>query len=229
VQENPFHTLGTQQNPWPPVANLDTRAGYARRYGLTGKTLDEFRQNIAFAADLLHQPDVISETGHRNGVKAIAFSPNGKWLAFVSGRFGNPHIFRAELDWNKERTSVKVAGDKRLTYAGWYNATPAWSPDSEKIAFGGYDKDIDRWDLFMMNPDGTKLERLTLQTGDSESPSWSPNGQLIVFQSNRIGIRNVKGPSPALYIMNRDGSGQRKLQTGLYEAQTPKWSPVLSD
>ena len=25
------------------------------------------------------------------------FSPNGKWLAFVSGRYGNPHIFRADL------------------------------------------------------------------------------------------------------------------------------------
>jgi TolB protein len=157
------------------------------------------------------------------------FSPNGKWLAFVSGRFGNPHIFRGDLEWNKEKSSVKVGADKRLTYAGWYNATPAWAPDSEKIAFGGYDREIDRWDLFMMNPDGSKLERLTLQTGDSESPSWSPNGQLIVFQSNRIGTRNVKGPAQALYIMNRDGSGQKKLETGLYEAQTPDWSPVIAD
>ncbi|MEZ4741379.1 MAG: hypothetical protein R3B45_02865 [Bdellovibrionota bacterium] len=76
-----------------------------------------------------------------------------------------------------------------------------------------------------MNADGSQLERLTLRTGDNESPSWSPNGQMIVFQSNRIGNKNVKGQA-ALYIMNRDGGGQRKLNTGLFDAQTPKWGPA---
>jgi TolB protein len=93
-----------------------------------------------------------------------SFSPDGKYLAFVSGRFGNPHIFRAKLQWNSD-TEVRVIEDKRLTYAGWYNAYPSWSPDSDRIVFSGYDKDIDRFDLFMMNPDGTKLERLTLRAG----------------------------------------------------------------
>ncbi len=150
------------------------------------------------------------------------FSPDGKWLAWVSGRFGNPHIFVASLTWNGE--TPKIASDKRLTYSGWYNATPAWTPDSDKIAFGGYDRDIDRWDIFMMNPDGTQLERLTLKSGDSENPSFSPNGQLIVFQSNRIGDTNSKGLN-TLWIMNRDGSNQHRLEVnGLYDAQTPAWS-----
>jgi TolB protein len=151
-----------------------------------------------------------------------SFSPDGKYLAFVSGRFGNPHIFTANLKWVGD-TKVVVEGDKRLTYAGWYNATPAWSPDSQKIAFGGYDKDIDRWDLFVMNYDGTNMERLTLKIGDNEAPSWSPNGQMLVFHSNRIGSSNGKD-RPALYIMNRDGSAQRKLPIDLYELQTPSWS-----
>jgi TolB protein len=150
------------------------------------------------------------------------FSPDGKWLAWVSGRFGNPHIFVASLSWNGD--TPKIVSDKRLTYSGWYNATPAWTPESDKIAFGGYDRDIDRWDIFMMNPDGTQLERLTLKSGDSENPSFSPNGQLIVFQSNRIGDSNAKGLN-ALWIMNRDGSNQNKLEiSGLYDAQTPAWS-----
>jgi len=157
-----------------------------------------------------------------------AFSPNKKWMAYVSGRFGNPHIFLASLNW-KSDTSVSVTKDQRLTYAGWYNATPAWSPNSDKIAFAGYDRETDRFDLFMMNPDGKKLERLTLRTGDNESPSWSPNGQMLVFHSSRVGKSNKKG-SPHLYIMNRDGSAQRRLHVGLREAQTPKWSkPLLSD
>ncbi len=150
-----------------------------------------------------------------------AFSPDGKWLAFVSGRYGNPHIFRATLQWNMDR--LRVTDDKRLTYAGWYNANPAWSPDSRKIAFAGYDRDIDRFDIFLMNADGSHLERMTLNNGDNESPSWSPNGMLLVFFSTRTAHRKRKGAAQ-LYLMNRDGSMQRKLSTGLYSAQTPRWS-----
>lgn len=156
-----------------------------------------------------------------------AFSPDGKWMAFVSGRFGNPHIFRATLQWKGE-TEVKVVEDKRLTYAGWYNATPAWAPQSDKIVFAGYDRDIDRFDLFLMNPDGTNMERLTIRAGDNESPTWSPNGQLVIFHSNRIKGVDRKA-EPQIWVMNRDGSAQRPLITGLFDAQTPKWGPILSD
>ncbi len=155
------------------------------------------------------------------------FSPDGKWLAFVSGRFGNPHIFRAELKWDGA-SELKVVSDKRLTYAGWWNATPAWSPESDKIAFAGYDRDIDRFDIFMMNPDGTNMERMTIRQGDNEHPSWSPNGQMIVFESNRVPGSNVKGVR-GLYVMNRDGSSQRAIATGLYESQTPVWGPPVKD
>jgi TolB protein len=154
-----------------------------------------------------------------------SFSPDGGKIAFVSGRFGNPHIFVANLNWVSP-TEPRVLSDKRLTYAGWYNATPAWSPEGDRIAFAGYDKEIDRFDLFMMNPDGTKLERLTLRTGDNERPWFSPNGQNIVFMSNRTNGQNVKSVHQ-LFMMNRDGGNQRQLVTGLYEAQTPCWGPNL--
>jgi TolB protein len=146
-------------------------------------------------------------------------------MAFVSGRYGNPHIFRADLEW-KSPTEVRVVGEQRLTFVGWYNAVPAWSPSSDRIAFAGYDRDIDRFDLFIMDPFGKSMERLTLKTGDNESPSWSPNGQLIAFHSNRTNGENKKSVAQ-IFVMNSDGSSQRQLNTGLYEAQTPKWSGVL--
>ncbi|MCX6126416.1 MAG: hypothetical protein NTV34_16910 [Proteobacteria bacterium] len=155
------------------------------------------------------------------------FSPDGKMLAFVSGRFGNPHIFVAQLQWRGD-SEARVVNDKRLTYAGWYNATPSWTPEGDRIAFAGYDKEIDRFDLFMMNPDGTKLERLTLRAGDNERPWFSPNGQNLVFMSNRTDGQNVKTVHQ-LFVMNRDGSNQRPLNTGLFEAQTPCWGPNAND
>lgn len=154
-----------------------------------------------------------------------AVSPDGRTMLYVSGRYGNPHIFSATLSWNKVKNTLAVTGDKRLTFAGWYNATPAWSGDNRKILFAGFDKEINRFDVFMMDPDGGKLERLTISSGDNEYPSWAPNDQLIVFQSNRIGKTNQKGVYQ-LYMMNRDGSNQRKINTGLYEASVPRWSPV---
>ena len=73
--------------------------------------------------------------------------------------------------------------------------------------------------------DGKNLERLTIKSGDNESPSWAPNGQMMVFQSNRVGSRNIKGVKQ-LFVMQKDGSGQKKLTTGLYSSETPKWSPA---
>lgn len=150
-----------------------------------------------------------------------SFSPNGQYLAYVSARYGNPHLFRATLQQTGK--TLKVVSEKRLTYAGWYNTTPDWSPNSSKIIFSGYDKDIDRYDVFVMNNDGTKLERLTLKTGDNEDPNWSPNGQLIIFSSNRIGGSNTKGKHQ-LYMMSKDGSSQRKINLPFYEVTQADWS-----
>ena len=97
---------------------------------------------------------------------------------------------------------------------------PAWSPESDKIAFAGYDRDIDRFDLFMMNPDGTQMERLTIRSGDNEHPSWSPNGQMIVFESNRTAGRDVKG----LYTRQRAGE-----ISGLTGVDDPYEAPAVPD
>ncbi len=41
------------------------------------------------------------------------FSPDGKMMAFVSGRFAHPHIFVPQLQWNGD-TDVKELGDKAI-------------------------------------------------------------------------------------------------------------------
>ncbi len=146
------------------------------------------------------------------------FSPDGKWLASVSDRFGNPHIFLSQLAWGADGQSLVVEAERRLTYAGKQNVTPAWSPDSQKLAFAGLDPTVGRFDIFKMNLDGTYLERLTQFEGSNENPSWSPNGQHLVYHSNRSGAAQ-------LYLMHKDGSSQQLIPTGLYEAKTPDWGP----
>ncbi len=163
--------------------------------------------------------------GNRIAVDPV-FSPNGKWLAYVSGKYGNPHIFRVDLEWNADNSLVRGTADKQLTFAGWWNANPAWSPDSKEIVFAGFDKEINRFDIFIVDPETRALRRLTTASGSNVSPNFSPNGQLIVFASNRIGNADKLGKY-GLYIMSRDGRNQRALELDLYEATTPKWGPYL--
>jgi len=59
VQKDPFHMLATGVNPWPVRPLLDTRAGYGRRYHLSGKTLSQIPKTIGMAADVFHLPQVI--------------------------------------------------------------------------------------------------------------------------------------------------------------------------
>jgi TolB protein len=102
----------------------------------------------------------------------------------------------------------------RLTYAGVYNATPSYSPDAKKIAFAGY---IDRgFDIFIMNADGSKIERLTKDEGNNEDPSFSPDGNFVVFSSNRAGQKNI-------YIISVDGTYTQRITHGLGQCSNPKW------
>ena len=95
--------------------------------------------------------------------------PMVRWLPLSQGGLEIPHIFK--LGSQLEPVNQELSQTVGSFYAGWYNSTPAWSPTSDKIIFGGYDKDIDRYDIFIMNPDGTQLERLTLKTGDNVNSS----------------------------------------------------------
>jgi TolB protein len=147
-----------------------------------------------------------------------AYSPDGQKVAFVSGRFGNPHLFIRDLRSN---------ADTRITYAGWYNSSPSWRRDGRKLSFAGYDRDIDRYDIFTVNPDGRQMERLTLDQGDNEKPSWSPDGRYIVFQSNRLAKGRGKANNYKLYIMTRDGGNVKQLNIPLHDVVMPVWSPYL--
>jgi TolB protein len=79
---------------------------------------------------------------------------------------------------------------------------------SGRIAFDNFD------DVWAIDADGTDLTRLTHSTWPEFDPSWSPDGTQIAFRSERSG-------EPEIWLMNPDGTGQRRLTAGL----SPAWSP----
>lgn len=92
-------------------------------------------------------------------------------------------------------------------------AAHAQAAPSGKIVFTGYKTA----GIAVMNADGSGITNLTEGDKTQQFPSWSPDGQQIVFQS--------RGDNPReIYLMKADGSNVTKL-TGGPQDQQPKFSP----
>lgn len=70
-----------------------------------------------------------------------------------------------------------------------------------------------------MNAGGTDMRNLSNNPGKDNSAKWSPDGQLIVFESTR-----GDGESD-VYVMNADGSNVRRLTDHPAADMLPNWSP----
>jgi TolB protein len=112
------------------------------------------------------------------------------------------------------------ASDKLISFPRYRgtNSSPAWSPDGSQVAFmssQGGDPEI-----YVVNPDGSHLQRLTFAVGVNTSPTWNPKtGKQIVFVSDR-------GGDPALYEANSDGSNVEKIDLpDMGYSVDPSWSP----
>ena len=94
------------------------------------------------------------------------------------------------------------------------SATPAQTRGAASTSLSGRIAFDNHEDVWAIDADGTNLTRLTDSPGFDFDPSWSPDGTRIAFRSERSG-------DPEIWVMNADGSDQRRLGAGL----SPAWSP----
>lgn len=139
------------------------------------------------------------------------WSADGARIAFVSDRAGPYDIFLMDADGanpvNLTDNSVEV-----------YN--PSFSPNGDRIVFDApvLEHD-DRYDIFTMRPDGSGVVNLTASAdGHDFNARWSPDGRRLAFMSSRDGNFEI-------YVMNSDGSDQRRLTDQGENDHDPSWSP----
>jgi Tol biopolymer transport system component len=116
------------------------------------------------------------------------------------------------------------SGERRLT-SGIGSENAAWSPDGRRIAFVMRGR-AGSSGIYVINADGTE-QRLRSRSPRhwSGQLTWSPNGEKIAFT-----IELPKAPAAQtrdfeIYVVNADGSGQRRLTRSPVRDNDPVWSP----
>ena len=161
-----------------------------------------------------------------------ALSPDGQTLAFVSTRGGGT----ADI-WLTDLVSRET---KNLTANPSGNFRPSWSPDGGWIAFTS-DRDSEpgqnpgMWEhlqstgVYVIRPGGSGLRRLTREGGVAGSPSWSTDGQGILFyETDEVGAYLAKSGRSRTEIASIDvTTGELTRYTASNETKlSPQW---LSD
>lgn len=132
-------------------------------------------------------------------------------------------------DWNEagivyaSHPSIEITADEpgvttHRVVAEEYYQDPDWQPHGGRIVFQS--NRGNHWEIFGVNPDGSGLAALTKpvttlvdELPDNVAPTWSPDGQSIVYLSSRDD-QNDQGKW-RLWVMNADGSNQHPLPIDL--------------
>jgi len=135
------------------------------------------------------------------------FSPDGEWLYFTSDRGGSPQIYRM---------STRGGEAQRITFEGGYNVSPRVSPDGRSLAYiarnGG------KFQVALLELATRQLQVLTDSDLD-ESPSFAPNGRLILLATIVAG-RGV------LTAVSADGRVKQRLTVTAGDVREPAWGPL---
>ncbi len=170
-------------------------------------------RHIAFTLSKDGTPDIYIKSLDTNKISRLTnnwatdtspcFSPDGREMVFCSNRGGSPQIYLKEMS---------TANVTRLTFKGSYNTEPVFSPRGDWIAFSHLAAD-GHFHIAMIRPDGTDMVVLKGTAKGDESPSFSPDGRLLVFASS----------DGNLYITDITGNTLVRITDGKYIYSEPSW------
>lgn len=114
------------------------------------------------------------------GERAPIPSPDGKWVAFYSGRSGYQDIWMVRSDGSgaiRQVTKNAMANDD-------YRFAPSWSPDSKQIAYYSFKGNYWEDDIWVVDVTSGKERQVSQNLMAMSKPVWSPDGSQIALFAN---------------------------------------------
>ncbi len=139
-----------------------------------------------------------------------SFSPDGKWLLFTSDRGGSPQIYRMPAGGGEA---------ERMTFEGNYNTTARYSPDGKSFAY--VQRNGSRYNVAIMDLASKQSLAITDNSLD-ESPTFAPNGKLILYSS----VVKNRG---TLAAVSSDGRLKQRITAQAPDVREPAWGPLQSN
>ena len=142
------------------------------------------------------------------------FSPDGRQIVFGHDMTGALELYIINADGS---------GLTQITHGG--GLVPRWSPDGTHLVFSKFVAisplfpDVGAGVIATIKADGTDEKLLSSRVWDSLDGEYTPDGKHIVFETS------TDGYTAALWIMNTDGSHQRRLTDPELQAGYPDVSP----
>ncbi len=152
-------------------------------------------------------------------------SPDGQRIVFVSTRDGSTQLYTMNADGSDQR---------RLTFSGQRDERIVddyayWSPEGKRIVFQRSeplpDGDAMQADIWVIDLETGRETRLTDEPSWDSTPSWTADGQYILFESNRVDPEATELGEFHVWRMRPDGSNPEQLMQTEGRAIEPKPAP----
>ncbi len=140
------------------------------------------------------------------------WSPDGKYFLFASDMKGSVQLYTVKSNGR---------GLHQISNLPAIRGRSDWSPDG--VTLVTYSGEPWHREIYLMNADGANVRQLTPSGGNSQGPSFSPDGRWVAFAAYFDHPGDIHGCE--IYIIRTDGSDLRRLTDNDYCDYQPRWGP----
>ncbi|HSP78739.1 MAG TPA: LpqB family beta-propeller domain-containing protein, partial [Myxococcaceae bacterium] len=193
----------------PPERLITRSTGYQASFSHSSRFLvfdQSHRTRYAVASDLYIldlKTDEIVRISPGFHARDADVHPDGRHLVFVSNEEGRNRLLLCNTAWEEVAELLGPQGRRRIS-------APRISPDGQSVVFMLHDDETGGEDLVLLGPEGARV--LLADGAQNLAPTWTPDGEAVVFASDRDGVSNVY----ALEVASRRLYRLTHVQGGLF-------------